>query len=160
MSISSVSWNTALTMNESLLLNGKSCAQSGNTRTHLVCRIAMEEMLDRSLLGNAPNRLLGVPATGRLLINVSPVGTRFDTYFGRYKGLLCRYVLDQFLFSLSFSRAISIHCLIVGTADWILPSSGGANYRFGIILPPISCQALHRSISAYYANCRSLSQLR
>lgn len=93
-SISSVSWNTALTMNESLLLNGKSCAQSGNTRTHLVCRIAMEEMLDRSLLGNAPNRLLGVSATGRLLINVSPVGTHFDTYFGRYKGLLCRYVLD------------------------------------------------------------------
>jgi len=54
--------------------NSKSCAQSGNTRTHLDCRMAIEEMFDRLLLGNAPNRSSEFPRQ-KGLINVSPVGT-------------------------------------------------------------------------------------
>lgn len=126
-------------------LNDKSCAQSGNTRTHLNCRMAMEEMFDRLLFGNTPNRSSEFLRDRKVLINARSVGTCFDIYFGRYKNLLQRSVKSISVPSLlsppPFKRlqftalppAQHIEFYHLQTLITILASS----------YFPISCQTLH-----------------
>lgn len=80
----------------------------------------------------------GVSATGRLLINVSPLLAPALIPISEYTRTHFSVLLNLFLFPLfllfSSFQATSIHCLTASTADWILLSSGSANYHLSVIL--------------------------